>query len=401
MAKKGVLGHIRAALTESEGPGRSISRLAGGVAHDLNNILLVIQGYAEMAVEEAESVPGLQSLLGEMRAAAARAGALVRDLLVIGERGAFSPRLLDLNEVVRKRQPALEAACPTGVGIRTALAEGLGLVLADEELVGRMLDALCARSRESMPGGGLITITTAADERRGAIILRVTDNGAPLTAEMRERLFEPYLPGPGGGKGQGLGMPVVQAVARRLGAEITVRSLEAGTNIEIKVPVGTVANLAAPPAEIRPTAASVAPGAGVETHGAGTAAILVAEDDDGLRELAVKVLSREGYTVLAARDGQEAVELFQERMRSIGLVVLDDVMPRLGGRAALERIHRLDPGCPLVLCSGYDWKLNECAPAAEGAPRTLLSKPWQPRDLLRKVREALQPGSIQGADDGT
>jgi CheY-like chemotaxis protein len=378
-----------------------MARLAGGVAHDLNNILLVLQGYTEMAMEEAEAAPGMQSLLGEMRAATARAAALVRDLLVIGERGAFAPRLLDLSETARRRVSGLEAASPSGVEIRASLASGLPLVMADEELLGRALEALCARSRESMPAGGTISVSTGVDKETGRACLRVADNGTPLTLEMEEHLFEPYLPGPGGGRGQGLGMSVVQAVVRKLGGEIVVRARQAGTEIEILLPSAMSAAPSSAPdprragPEQRPTDS---PPGRPETEGV---TILLAEDDEGLRELAVKVLSREGYLVIAARDGEEAVELFRKEAGGIRLVILDDVMPRLGGRAALERIHFIAPQVPLVLCVGYDWRLTDRAAELDGFLSTL-SKPWQPRDLLRKVRETLDirapagPGPREG-----
>jgi CheY-like chemotaxis protein len=363
-----------------------VARLAGGVAHDLNNILLVVQGYAEMAVEDPTAGPAVRGLLSEMRDATSRASLLVCDLLVVGERGPFTPRLLDLSEAVRRRLPGITADSPPGIEIRSELAEGLHPVLADEDLVGRLLDALCARAREALPGGGIISISTGPGTAGGRFpaVLRVHDNGTGLSEEARARLFEPYLPGPAGGKGQGLGMSVAFAVARRLGGDIRVRAGE-GTTIEVAFPSG-----AARPAMVR--SAEARPGEAAH-HGRApqgkAATVLVAEDDEGLRSLAVKVLAREGYSVLAARDGQEAVEIFQRDGRSIRLVLLDDVMPRMGGRAALARIQQMDPGLPVILCSGYAWHMDEVPSAKAGYCETL-QKPWQPRELLQRVREGLE-----------
>jgi two-component system cell cycle sensor histidine kinase/response regulator CckA len=371
---------------------RVVTRLAGGVAHDLNNILLVLQGYAEMAVEEPASSPGVRVLLEEMRSATLRASRLVRDLQVLGERGPGNPRLLDLSEAVGRSLPAVRASSPAGFEIRTSLMDGLPSIRADEDLVARILSALCAHARESMPDGGDILVATSAvgDSGPRRVSLKVTDAGPPLTEEMRARLFEPYLPGPGGTKGQGLGMSVAQAAARRLGGEILVRSEPHGTTIEVQVPAGVEAEVGdAPHAESGPPAASPAHPRTAAPARHGKKTILVAEDDESLLALAVKVLTREGYTVLAARDGVEAMELFERKAPAIQLALLDDVMPRLGGRAVLDRIQATAPELPIILCSGYNWHLD--APASPAAGRCQsLQKPWHPRDLIRKVREGLE-----------
>jgi len=399
-----VLARIRAALArgpvapaaasapDDERQRRVMARLAAGVAHDLNNILLVLQGYAEMAVEEPASSPGIRILLEEMRSATLRASLLVRDLQVLGEQGAGNPRLLDLSETVRHSLPALRASSPGGIEIRTSLAEGLPPVRADEDLVARILAALYARACETMPEGGAILVATSAhgEPGRRRVSLKVTDAGAPLTDEMRARMFEPYLPGPGGTKGQGLGMSVALAAARRLGGEILVRPEPHGTTVEVRVPPGIEPDAGdAPQAEPgRPESAAARLRSGT-LDGPRGQTILVAEDDESLRALAIKVLTREGYTVLAARDGQEAVELFEREGTAIQLVLLDDVMPRLSGRAALDRIQAMAPRLPVILCSGYNWRLDAPASPASGRSQTL-QKPWQPRDLIRKVREGLE-----------
>ena len=285
---------------------RTVARLAAGVAHDLNNILLVLQGYSEMAVEESESSPGIRALLDEMHAATHRASLLVRDLQFLGDRGQMAPRLVDLSEVVRRSLPAQRAACPAGCEIQADLSEGLPSVKADDELLARVFGALCARARESMQEGGTITVSTASAAGRTRVTLVVADTGGALSVEARERMFEPYAPGPSGSKGQGLGMSVVQAAARRLGGELLVTSGDRGTTIELQLPAAEAADTAEPQKpEPRPAAA---PPAARPRSASGT--ILVAEDDEGLRALAVKVLTREGYRVISARDGQEAVEMF-------------------------------------------------------------------------------------------
>ncbi len=399
MTPKGILGRARFLLSGWRRPRREVpdeqahvlqvvGRLAGGVAHDLNNILLVAQGYAEMALVEEDAGPGVRSLLGEMREANERAAQFVRDLLVVGQRGPFTPRALDLSDVVRRLVPALGVACGPGLEVRLALQEGLPSIVGDEELIGRLLTALCDRARQAIANGGttgMVTFATSAGEE--SVVLRVTDSGESLSDEARARLFEPYLPGRSGGKGLGLGMSVAYAVAARHGGALSAESAAGGgTVIVVRFPVRQ-ASASSLPAEA-PAAAPVPPRPAAPGEAAGGETILIAEDDDGLRALAAKILRREGYAVLAVRDGQEAVEVFERERNSVRLIVLDDVMPRMGGRAAFEKIRAMRPDLPIILCSGYTWRLNE-PPEANAAFREVLQKPWQPRELLRRVREGL------------
>jgi two-component system cell cycle sensor histidine kinase/response regulator CckA len=373
----------RGAAPGSEG---AAARLAAGLAHDLNNIILVMQGYAEMALAEPDAGPGVRALIADMTEATARASRLVSDLQVIGERGQFTPRLLDLSEVVRRRLQGIASTCPAGIVIRTALADGLYPLLADEDLLGRILDALCARARDALPDGGVVTITTEPGTlgAEGSIVLRIHDTGPALTEEMRARFFQPYPPGPRGGSGQGLGLAVVSSAVKRLGGRIRVSS-EEGTTVEISFPASITRGTIPQPRSVEPLPCPRASA----VEGAKGVTILLAEDDENLRGLAVKVLTREGYTVLSARDGQEAVDIWLSARPRIRLALLDDVMPRMGGRAALTRMHEEDPAFPVIICSGYAWHFDALAPQSGGYCETL-QKPWQPRELLQKVREGLR-----------
>jgi CheY-like chemotaxis protein len=365
----------------------AVCRLSGGLAHDLNNILLVVQGYTEMALAEEDAGPSTRALLVELKDATARAALLVHDLLVVGQRGATTPRRLDLNDVVLRLVPVLQAAMGEGIEVRHSLAADLPLVSIDEALVGRLLMALAARSRDSMPEGGVITVTTAAEggaEQGRTVTVGLTDTGLPLSVEARNHLFEPYLPGRTGGKGQGLGLSIAYGAARRMGGSIHLERSDAeGSVFSARLPVRDQApEPRAPEPVAEPQSAP---------RVAGSETILLAEDDASLLALATKILSREGYTVIAARDGQEAVELFERDHERIRLVLLDDVMPRMGGRAALVRMRRAAPDVPAILCSGYTWSLDGQVQEAGGVCE-ILPKPWQPRELLRRVREGLERG---------
>jgi two-component system, cell cycle sensor histidine kinase and response regulator CckA len=221
------------------------------------------------------------------------------------------------------------------------------------------------------------------EERR--VVLEISDDGKGEPAEIRSRVFEPYLPGKAGGKALGLGLSLVHGIVKRIGGEISVTYSEAGgATFLVTIPARPQP---APAAALQPAVLVE----GGENRGTGQS-ILLAEDDEGLRTLAARVLAREGYVVLAARDGQEAVELFERNVTDVRLALLDDVMPRMGGRAALLRMRSLVPGLPAILCTGYTWSLDGKAQET-GESFEVLPKPWRPRDLLRLVREELEPRS--------
>jgi CheY-like chemotaxis protein len=183
-------------------------------------------------------------------------------------------------------------------------------------------------------------------------------------------------------------MAVAFAAANRLGGRIAVRN-DSGTVIEVILPRGAAAAPRASAAGAEAALKAEPPVPARSPRDTGAETILVADDDENLRSLAVKILAREGYAVVAARDGQEAVEIIQTGTPKVRLALLDDVMPRMGGRAALARIQQIAPGLPVILCSGYAWHLDEDSPQSAGYFETL-QKPWQPRDLLRRVREGLE-----------
>jgi len=373
----------------------AVRRLAAGVAHDLNNLLLVVQGYTEMALAEEDAGPQTLGHLAEVRDASVRAASLAEDLLTVGQRGRVTLRMLQLNESISRALPSLRAEAADGVEVRLALAPGLPAIFSDDEQIARLIGALCAHAWTVMPAGGTLTIGTLATEPdpsgQRRVILSVADTGAPLPSELRVRLFEPFLPWKADSKGLGLELSIAYSIVHRLGGTIEVQSLpQGGTVFVISFPVYNEA-----PEELGAAAQSSKETRGIPN---GTPAlpvesgqtILLAEDDEGLRTLAMKILTREGYEVLVARDGQEAVELFELNKDAIRLAVIDDVMPRMGGRAALARIRRIVPGLPAILCTGYTWSLDGKA-REYGEILDILPKPWRPRELLRAVREALEP----------
>jgi CheY-like chemotaxis protein len=373
----------------------AVRRLAAGVAHDLNNLLLVVQGYTEMALAEEDAGPQTLGHLAEVRDASVRAASLAEDLVTVGQRGRIAPRMLQLNESLSRILPSLRAEAAEGVEVRAVLAPVLPAIFFDEVQIARLATALCARAWTVMPAGGVLTLGTLVTEPdlsgQRRVLLTFSDTGAAVPPELRMRLFEPYLPWKADGMGLGLELSIAYSIVHRLGGELEVESPpQGGTTFVISFPVRTEAleerSAQALPPEETPGIPRRAPDVPV---GPGQT-ILLAEDDEGQRTLAMKVLVREGYHVLAARDGQEAFEIFELNKGAICLALMDEVMPRMSGRVALARMRGILPGLPAILCTGYMWSLDGKA-REYGEVMDILPKPWRPRELLRRVREALEP----------
>ena len=248
----------------------SVSRLAGGIAHDLNNILLVVQGYTEMALVEKDAGAETRAHLAEVRDAAARASSLVGDLLVVGRRSPLAPRLVDLNDTLSRLMPELESPAGGNIEVTLATAAGLPLVMADEEQLKRLALVLCARARDAMAGGGKISLQTQTVNRGETryVRLRISDTGPRIPEEMRLQMFEPYFPGPTGGKGYGLRLSLVHGIVKRFGGEIEIEpGGEAGTTFAIVLPALPAAHqsrpeLAPPRQEERAPESAAGPRAG-------------------------------------------------------------------------------------------------------------------------------------------
>jgi two-component system, cell cycle sensor histidine kinase and response regulator CckA len=366
-----MIQHERKALPVTESAGR----LAGGVAHDLNNILLVAQGYTDMAIAEAGPGSPVAALLREVSAANARAGRLVHDLLLLGGGGAMAPRAVDLGTAAVRAIASLP-----GDGAPVAWVPGAAPVAGriDEPLFELVVHHVVSWAREA--GATAVAVTAAEEQGRAALVFEPA--GVALAQDAPDRLFEPYSRGEGNAKGAGLRLCVVRAVAVRLGGGARVDASVPGAPRVIVTFTGVGADAPAGAPPVAGSGAGRGPAPSPPGPGAGTG-ILLADDDDGLRAMALKILHSEGYTVFEARDGQDAVELFEKHGSQIGLLLLDDVMPRMGGRAALVRIRALRPGIPAILASGYAWSLDGGRGADDCA---VLAKPWRPRELLALVR---------------
>ena len=368
----------------------AIGQLAGGIAHDFNNMIGAILGWAEMGIEETEPGARLRRHFEKMRHQAERAGALTRQLLAFARRQILEPRDIDFNQTVTESSSLLEKVIGSNIEIKSTLAVDLPVVRADPTQLEQVLMNLCINARDAMPEGGLLVIETAKasfDEescklqplaRPGDyVLLSVTDTGTGMDSATLDRMFEPFFTTKELGKGTGLGLATVYGIVRQHSGFIHVYS-EPGleTTFRVYLPVSGAA-----------VASPVKPEDDPKVEG-GTETLLVAEDHDGLRQLALETLTKLGYNVIAASDGEEAVRAFRNHRDDIDLALLDVVMPKLNGPEIYLRISQERPDLPVIFATGYsaDFALLHKV-QQQGLP--VLQKPYTARDLARKVREAL------------
>jgi PAS domain S-box-containing protein len=371
----------------------AVGRLAGGVAHDFNNLLTAIRGNAELLLLDIPPGDPRREDVEEIRKASDRAATLTRQLLAFSRRQVLQPRVLDLNGVVREMERMLRRLIGEDVELATRLDPALGQVRADPGQVEQVVLNLAVNARDAMPSGGRLTVETRnvelGEELKRAypyvvpgayVLLSVSDSGQGMDAETRERAFEPFFTTKPAGRGTGLGLSTVYGIVKQSGGFIWIDSeLGRGTCIRIYLPpVGEPA--AAPAEEAAPAIAA-----------RGTGTVLLAEDEVTVRRLAVRVLSRAGYTVLEAADGEEALRVAAAHGGAIDLLVTDVVMPRLGGRVLVSRLREARPAVPVVYMSGY----TEEAVQRHGVldPGTsFLGKPFTAEQLLGAVSTALGNG---------
>jgi PAS domain S-box-containing protein len=370
----------------------AVGRLAGGVAHDFNNLLTVITSYSDLLLEELPSGDPKREDLEQIRKAAEGAAGLTRQLLAFSRQQVLQPRILDLNGVVENTEKLLDRVIGEDIRLSTVLAPDLGLIHGDPGQLEQILVNLVVNSRDAMPHGGQVTIETAdlnADEsfvRNHPLahpgryaMLAVTDTGVGMDEETKVHIFEPFFTTKEQGKGTGLGLATVYGIVKQSGGFVWVYSEPShGTTIKVYLPcVEAGAQASAVPGKV---ADSGMP--------RGSETVLVVEDAPAVRAVMRQVLKRQGYTVLDAPDGAEALRLAAEHTGPIQLLLTDLVMPVLGGRQLTEQLTELRPETKVLFTSGY----TDDAVVRHGLLETgvaFLQKPFAPEVLARKVREVL------------
>jgi CheY-like chemotaxis protein len=376
----------------------AIGRLAGGVAHDFNNLLTVILGYAEQILERLDGKEPLRGAALEIQAAAERAAGLTRQLLAFSRKQVLEPRVLDLNAVLSGTSGLLRRLISEDVQLDVRLEPELGRVLADELQIQQVIMNLAINARDAMPEGGRLTLTTAnatVDDTPGPrpvavdpgqyVTLTVSDTGIGMDSATRARAFEPFFTTKEAGKGTGLGLATVYGIIRQSGGHIHVRSEPGqGTEFTIYLP-----RLDAAPGLPEGRAASGGMLRGHET-------ILLVEDETSVRDMVRDTLERNGYRVLTAASGEQALERASAHAGPINLLVSDVIMPGMGGPELASRLEPLHPGLRVLHISGYtdDAILRHGVRAGLTA---FLQKPFTLDALVRKMRDVLDaPRPAQG-----
>ncbi len=352
----------------------AVGQLAGGIAHDFNNLLTVISGYGRLAQRRIGAGPGAQEL-HEVERATERATQLTRQLLAFSRQQVLDPVVLDVNEVIESLMPMLDRLIGDDVAVAVLAAAGLPAVRADRAQVEQVIINLAINARDAMPAGGTLTIET---QPAGAdVCIAVTDTGVGISRELAERVFEPFFTTKETGQGTGLGLATVHGIVTQSGGRVTLYSEPGlGTTFRVFLPQTGAAEA---PAE----------GAGYdETNGyAGTEAILVCEDEEGVRRLIEVILTTEGYRVLATGDPREALEIAASDA-TIDALVSDVIMPEMSGPDLAQRLKTLRPGLRTLFISGYT------AETVRGRGRlplgsAFLEKPFDQASLLRSLRALL------------
>ncbi len=367
-----------------------VGRLASGVTHDFNNLLMVILGFADLLAAELDADDPRRSDAAEIRKAAQRASGLARQLLTIGQPSIAHRQLLDLNTVVQDLDPLLRPLVPANIRVQLRLAPSLGAIAADRGQMEQVVVNLALNARDAMPAGGELTVETrelsveagagpwpGADLPAGAyVMLSVRDTGEGMDPQTRARLFEPFFSTKASGRNTGLGLSMVYGIVTQAGGHVGVESARGeGTTFHICLP-------RAAPAQ--PGLPSVTP----PERAGGTECVLIVEDESAVRTLAGRTLAGRGYTVLEAENGREALRVARKYPGSIDLVITDIVMPELGGIELIEGLHAERPEAAVLVISGY----LEPATASEAiqmAGLPFLAKPFAPDDLCDAVRTAL------------
>jgi two-component system, cell cycle sensor histidine kinase and response regulator CckA len=368
----------------------AVGQLAGGIAHDFNNLLTAILSYCDLLLDEVRQGDPIRGDVEQIRQAGQRAAGLTRQLLAFSRRQVLQPKVLSLNSVVTETEGMLRRLIGADIVLDIACDPGLWYVLADPGQIEQVLVNLVVNARDAMPQGGRLAIATSNRELTGEsierpngvragsyVVLEVSDTGVGIDLAIHARIFEPFFTTKEPGKGTGLGLSTVYGIVQQSGGHITVESAPGrGARFTVFLP----RYIGSEPASLSKTDRRRLPG--------GTETLLLVEDEAAVRSSARRLLERQGYHVLEARHGADALRIVEESGRPIDLVVTDLVMPEMGGKELAERLRTHRPGLKVLFMSGY----TEKAIAAGGImpPNTgFVEKPFTVEQLMRRLREIL------------
>jgi PAS domain S-box-containing protein len=353
----------------------ALGQLAGGIAHDFNNLLTAIHGYCALVMEEVKPGAAMHDDLSEIMRATKRAESLTAQLLTFSRRQIVAPRVIDLAHAVRQVEPMLRRLIGEHIQVVVRAESDAGHVRADPGQIEQVILNLAVNARDAMPEGGVLSLTVSADHD-DEVMLEVRDSGTGMDATVLTHVFEPFFTTKPQGKGTGLGLATVDGIVKQSGGRIAVESVPGqGSTFRIHLPrVDAEVNVD----EIAAVSSSVRP----------SATVLVAEDDDVLRQLVTRVLEGEGYTVLSARRPTEVIAIERTFGGAIHLLLTDVVMPEMNGRMLATAIMARRPDIRVVYMSGYtdDEVVKQSIFESEVE---FLQKPFDPETLRRRVAEVL------------
>jgi two-component system, cell cycle sensor histidine kinase and response regulator CckA len=384
------LRHSRESLVRSARL-EAVGRLAGGVAHDFNNLVMIIKGYSDLLLDSAtcESRPYLE----EIKQAGDRASGLTHQLLAFSRKQVLEPQILDPNQNVRNMAKMLRVLIGEDIELVTNFSDKIGRVQADPGQLEQVVMNLAVNARDAMPKGGKLIIETQTCHLDAAyaathpevtpgpsVLIAVTDTGSGMSKETLEQIFEPFFTTKELGKGTGLGLATVYGIVKQSRGHISVYS---------ELGIGTTFKIYLPSVEKSVTRSS-APQVGHAPKGDGT--VLLVEDEPALRMLAAESLKRLGYQVLQAGNGLEALKVAEQHSGTIDIVVTDIVMPRMGGPELVENLRKKRQRIGVILMSGYT-ETAVLENAAITSDSILLNKPFSTELLARKISELQQQGA--------
>ena len=369
----------------------AVGQLAGGIAHDFNNLLQAIYGYSELAQGEISPDEKAHGLLSEVIKASKRARTLVQQLLLFSRREPMRPKYLLLNDLIANLMKMLHRVIGEQIELTIVQGQNLKPIFADPSQIEQVIINLCVNARDAMPDGGRITIETKNAQFDAAfcqnnawasegeyVCIRVSDTGAGIAEDIRERIFEPFFTTKEVGKGTGLGLASVYGIVKKHDGLIhLVSEPNRGATFQVFLPTTEDSS---EDLQFEEKGKAIPSG-----HGE---VILFAEDEDGVRKLIEHVLTQGGYQVIVARDGEEAIQIFLNQPNQIDLALLDLIMPKRGGVAVSEVIRERRPDCPVLFSSGYGFDLLSDEFQSQSDIQ-IIRKPYEQSILLEKIYHLL------------
>ncbi len=367
----------------------AVGTLAGGVAHDFNNILQISLGYCELILVDEELPVRYRADLLKIHASVKRGADLVRRLLMFSRKTEIKPRPLNLNRRITELRKMLERTIPKMIDIQLILGENLFIINADPIQIDHVLMNLAVNARDAMPEGGILTVESAnvvLDEEYARthveanpgnyVLLKVTDTGTGIDESTLEHIFEPFYTTKAAGEGTGLGLSMVHGIVRRHGGYIRCYS-EPGKWTTFKIYLPALSS----DEDIEVVPVGPMPSGGSET-------ILLVDDEEDIRDVGSRILAKAGYEVITASNGREALEVYERRGSEIALVLLDLIMPQMGGKQCLEGLLRLNPSAKVVIAGGNSDNGPAEDPLGMGAEAFVI-KPYDIRQVMEVVRKVL------------